>query len=219
MIRTRKQLEDALHNHDSGEVREIIIKLLQLKAQRRETLELVTIAISKGENLFEPDDGELRVLERENWSAGYCDELAEAVKMNFSLKKLQMYSEVAMELARNPEARKRGESIDEAARVMEMEIQDVTTPDSTPVSSAARPSRLTNSSSNQEKTDESPVNNPKTERTKKSAVKIIGYVLILMGIAAAIVGICVPVKFLIGLGIGVIMLGSAVTYLGINHEK
>ena len=34
--------------------------------------------------------------------------------------------------------------------------------------------------------------------------------------AASIVGLCVPVRFLIGLGIGVIMLGTAIVYLSLR---
>ncbi|MDE6006181.1 MAG: hypothetical protein K2G67_01325 [Muribaculaceae bacterium] len=44
---------------------------------------------------------------------------------------------------------------------------------------------------------------------------IVGYILMALGIVASIVGICVPVRFLIGLGIGVLMLGLAVTYSAI----
>ncbi len=36
-----------------------------------------------------------------------------------------------------------------------------------------------------------------------------------VGVAAAVVGICVSLKFLLGVGIGVVMLGSALAYRAI----
>lgn len=42
--------------------------------------------------------------------------------------------------------------------------------------------------------------------------RMLGAVFMILGVAAAIVGLCVPVKFLLGLGIGVFMLGTALLY-------
>ena len=45
------------------------------------------------------------------------------------------------------------------------------------------------------------------------ATRVIGYVIMALGAAAAITALCVPVKFLLGLGIGIFLLGTAVTYM------
>lgn len=47
--------------------------------------------------------------------------------------------------------------------------------------------------------------------------KIFGFILMVLGCAAAIVGLCVPVKFLLGIGIGVFMIGTAVVYINIRR--
>ena len=59
---------------------------------------------------------------------------------------------------------------------------------------------------------------PEDENVVKSRARRrkTGYTLLALGAATAIVGICVPPKFLIGLGIGVLLLGSAVTYTSIK---
>lgn len=55
----------------------------------------------------------------------------------------------------------------------------------------------------------------KSHKSSKCA-KIIGYIMMALGAAAAIVALCVPLRFLLGIGIGVVMIGSAVTYLNIR---
>lgn len=54
---------------------------------------------------------------------------------------------------------------------------------------------------------------------KKKSVscgKVFGAIVMALGCAAAIVGLCVPVKFLLGLGIGIFMLGTAFVYINIR---
>ena len=43
----------------------------------------------------------------------------------------------------------------------------------------------------------------------------VAFVIMAVGVAAAVVGICVSLKFLLGIGIGVVMLGSALAYRAI----
>lgn len=43
----------------------------------------------------------------------------------------------------------------------------------------------------------------------------VAFVIMAVGVAAAVVGICVSLKFLLGVGIGVVMLGSALAYRAI----
>lgn len=53
------------------------------------------------------------------------------------------------------------------------------------------------------------------KRRHSRPLRMAGYILMALGIVASIVAICIPVRFLIGLGIGVLMLGLAVTYSAI----
>ena len=46
-------------------------------------------------------------------------------------------------------------------------------------------------------------------------IRRIAYIIMALGAAAVIVSLCVSLKFLLGIGIGVIMLGSAVGYRGV----
>lgn len=51
-----------------------------------------------------------------------------------------------------------------------------------------------------------------------SCAKTVAAVIMILGCAAAIVGLCVPVKFLLGLGIGVFMLGTALLYVNLSNK-
>ncbi|MCM1369180.1 MAG: hypothetical protein NC204_02280 [Candidatus Amulumruptor caecigallinarius] len=57
------------------------------------------------------------------------------------------------------------------------------------------------------------------KRRGMPASQILGYVLIALGAVAAIVGLCVSVSFMIGIGIGVFMIGTAVTYMSLRPRK
>lgn len=59
-----------------------------------------------------------------------------------------------------------------------------------------------------------------TENRKSSVtIRRIAYIIMALGAAAVIVSLCVPMKFLLGIGIGVIMLGSAVGYRGVISAR
>lgn len=49
--------------------------------------------------------------------------------------------------------------------------------------------------------------------------KMFGYVVLILGLISAIVGVSVPIMFLIGLGIGVLMLGSAIVYASLPRKE
>lgn len=46
----------------------------------------------------------------------------------------------------------------------------------------------------------------------------LGWIVLILGLITTIVGICVPVRFMIGLGIGIFMLGTAVAYLNVERR-
>ena len=56
-------------------------------------------------------------------------------------------------------------------------------------------------------------------KKKCNCASVVGAVIMALGCAAAIVGLCVPVKFLLGLGIGVFMLGTAFVYMSITGKR
>ena len=56
------------------------------------------------------------------------------------------------------------------------------------------------------------------DKPKCSCGKVAGWVILILGLAGAIVGLCVPVKFLLGLGIGVFMLGLVLLYTNMTRN-
>ena len=54
------------------------------------------------------------------------------------------------------------------------------------------------------------------ERRKLSGVKIAGYVMMLLSLAAIIVALCIPITWLLGVGIAVFMIAAAVVYLNLR---
>lgn len=60
----------------------------------------------------------------------------------------------------------------------------------------------------------------KTKETKprNKPLQLVGFILIILGAVTSIVGLCVPVRFMIGLGIGVILLGAATAYASLPRS-
>ena len=56
-------------------------------------------------------------------------------------------------------------------------------------------------------------------RKNSGMIRRIAYIIMALGAAAVIVSLCVSLKFLLGIGIGVIMLGSAVGYRGVARIR
>ncbi len=202
VMKTKKNLEDAIKSGDKSRVREIILTQLEKHAGDREALEMVMMAVNSDAGIYDHDDGAFRVLERDSWSGAYADELKEALKRNFSLRGLRLYVDVTTELATNAEARRHGEEIDRLAIVeVNEKIEDI-----------EDAQVLENKPS---ETRDVPINTETPKSGKTSQSKIIAYILMIAGAAAAIVGLCVSLKLLMGLGIIIILLGSAVGYLAI----
>lgn len=207
-MKTRKALEEALYAGDKTRVREIVLDELGKRAGHREALEIVTLAISGEEKIYDPDDGSVRVLEKESWSAAYVDELRAALKRNFSLKGLKLYMDVTTELATNPVARRNGEEIDRLTIVEVDEDNEIIDdkPDNTSVAPLGQDT---------EAKKESAVSN---QKTSLSLTQLVGYVMIIAGVIASIVGLCIPLRLLLGIGIVVILGGSALGYVAIASK-
>lgn len=137
------------------------------------------------------------------------DSLREDLKVNFSLPKYRLYTEVQALMVENPNYfSDRQEEIDEL----------VTYPDGT----LAITEEVTDGKITAASVSETPMSDAERHmsrrKPKASAVsRKFGYGVMAAGAAAAIVGLCVPVRLLIGLGIGVIMLGSAIVYANLRR--
>lgn len=69
-----------------------------------------------------------------------------------------------------------------------------------------------------ESLSEDEIHMSRREAQPSPAMGKLGYVLMFIGAAGAITGLFVPVKFLLGLSIGVMMLGIAVVYMNIRKD-
>lgn len=58
----------------------------------------------------------------------------------------------------------------------------------------------------------------KASKPRCSCAKTTAIIMMILGCAAAIVGLCIPVKFLLGLGIGVFMVGSFFLYSTLKNN-
>ena len=52
---------------------------------------------------------------------------------------------------------------------------------------------------------------------KSRSSHLFAIIVMILGLACSIVGICIPISWMIGLGIGVICLGSIFYYFSLHH--
>lgn len=115
-------------------------------------------------------------------------ELADDLKKNFSLPKYRLFTEVHARIKRDPDFK-----IHKEENVATLRADGIVS----------------------EQADTETTASPKAG---SKVTRIVGYVLMILGVATAVVGICVPVGFMIGLGVGVIMLGLAITYMALPRN-
>lgn len=191
----KNRIRKALEANDTGLIRTILIESMSEHAGRTATLLEISEVITNVPGLFDTDDGKKYPAAHEMTPAA-LQTLAEDLHSNFSLPKYRLFTEVSARVARDPKFSLKQEQASETETVAEgVLIAD------TPVEAAPR-----------EGAEEYQGN---TKPGKGKALRIFGFALMAAGIASAIVGICIPIRFLIGLSIGVIMLGSAVVYSAI----
>lgn len=195
MDKYRKKIEKALQAGDTAAVRRELLDIARNHADNAGALDAVKLAISKSKDLFVKDNGAFRFEKRRDWSAEYRDRLAEALKSNFSREKLSALVEVELALKSDSDASKGHETVkedisaDADAVAPEMHLSEKIPADD----QWSHP-----------------------ERCKLSGVKIAGYVMMLLSLAAIIVALCIPITWLLGVGIAVFMIATAVTYLNIR---
>lgn len=181
------------------EVRAYIIDGLGRHADRTSTLEMVKYAVVNTPDIFDEDEEEFYSLPKDEWNAAYADTLRRELKTGFTRDRVMLYADVEMYLASHPEARQRVpvEAILSVSEVLDE--SDYVEEDRIAIESVEIIEKAT------EDTGEHP-----------SVAKIIGYIILIAGLVVSIVGLCIPLNFLVGLGIGVIMIGSAVVYLALK---
>lgn len=232
-----RSLETAVKAKDIPQVRGILLDMISSKSQSTSSLKEIAAVIAKTPDLFDKDDGFLYGPSAKEMTLEQVEALRTDIKTNFSVKKFSRLVEV-MEVEReNPHYYKDRvkevvETIDfpEGKMKLSEEIvdKDIITADAEPEYSKMDvqeeyPQAEEKLPLAEENVPPAEENVPPVEEGKKKTVSAVGrtfgYVVLLLGLAAAITGLCVPVKFLIGLGIGVLMLGAAIVYTAISCSQ
>ena len=187
----KKTLQKAIESKDIGQVRTIITQCVTSGPMSRKDIELVQYAIANTPGLFEKDNG--AVYPRpEAMTPADREALEEALTRNFSEPKFQLLTETALLPEEKPAKKKaKGEPEPEKFTLAEtIEIEAAKGPTAAVCSLPGRP--------------------------EKKSVKTFGYILMALGVASIVTGICVPANFLLGLGIVVFLLASALVYFTIK---
>lgn len=182
----KKKLKAAVEAADVPQVRSILVDIIGHGAGDTATIEDVTEAIANTPGIFEPDDGKFYAERPEDMTETLIETLRADLDRNFSLEKVRLYTDVESIKARRPHY----------FRDREKQMRDMAEETCEALAAAPEPAEPSD-----------PAERP------APAARVIGYVIMALGAAAAITALCVPVKFLLGLGIGVFLLGTAVTYM------
>ena len=185
----KKKLKAAVEAADVPQVRSILVDIIGHGAGDTATIEDVTEAIANTPGIFEPDDGKFYAERPEDMTETLIETLRADLDRNFSLEKVRLYTEVESIKARDPRYFRDREK---QMRAMAEEAGEA-------LAAAPEPAEPSDQAD--------PAGRP------APATRVIGYVIMALGAAAAITALCVPVKFLLGLGIGIFLLGTAVTYM------
>lgn len=185
----KKKLKAAVEAADVPQVRSILVDIIGHGAGDTATIEDVTEAIANTPGIFEPDDGKFYAERPEDMTETLIETLRADLDRNFSLEKVRLYTEVESIKARDPRYFRDREK---QMRAMAEEAGEA-------LAAAPEPAEPSDQAD--------PAERP------APAARVIGYVIMALGAAAAITALCVPVKFLLGLGIGIFLLGTAVTYM------
>lgn len=187
-----KALQKAIEANNLPAIREALVNIIINDSGKIVPIETVAEVLETTPGIFDTDNGKQYAPTAAQMTDTQIRELIHDLKSNFSPEKFGLLTEVF--------AIKSNEGVTfitvEETRVIEPVID-------------SEPAEMKNN--DEEDYGEN------TESTGKSGKKI-GAVIMAIGCAAAIVGLCVPVKFLLGLGIGVFMLGTAFVYMSITRN-
>lgn len=187
----KKALQSAIDSADIILIRKTLVDMVSRNPGSASVIEDVTAAVASVPDLFEPDDGKAYPASPYDMTETLIESLSVDMSRNFSLPKFRLFVETQAVLHRNPKLYSRTAPENDAA-TSPGESALLSEPDS--VTTAAGHVR---------------------SGRKTGTLRRIAYVIMAAGVAAAVVGLCVSLKFLLGVGIGVVMLGSAIAYRAI----
>lgn len=179
---------------DRRQVRKLLIEAISRGGSA--DIEVITYAIESTPDLFDRDDGKVYP-EASEMTPPHVAALREDLKENFSIPKLQLLTDLYGLINADMEPTAPGTRAPRASETSADESAD---------------SSALSESEHRDMEDYG----PREPHSGSKAGRVVGYLLILLGVAAVVVGVSVPVNFLIGVGIGVIMLGAAVVYMSIK---
>ena len=223
----KKKLEQAIKSADVAEVRNILLEMVSSKGGSVTMIEEMAHAIGSTENLFDKDDGKIYANSAKELTQTQIDALREDVKRNFSIPKFKLLAEVQEIERTHPSYFKErvkdvteeieyadGSSMTVEEHIVDDEMVNLEAADNdlrTPVNDSEKVITETG------KETSANIGQEEDEPKKKSAGKLFGYILLLTGLAVSIVGLCVSVNFLLGLGIGIMMIGAGTVYVSLSR--
>ena len=200
-------MKDALRQkvaeHDVAGARAIIIRLITDSAGKRDSLESVAYAIEKLPDLFDEDNGSMRGITLADNSPVLRETMHTELERNFSREKLSLYADLCVSAVMDrhdhcPETGADGEAEAEAYEVDAIETSVAETDSAEEAKEPAAPE-------------------PPVENKRKGS--LVGWILLGIGVILSIVGLCISYKLLMGIGIGVLMVGSMALYLDIQKRQ
>lgn len=228
----KNRITKAVKAGDIGGARILIIESLDRNPGRKDTMEAVRLAMKSLPELFEDEDGTVSEYGDVQSTAKVKEKLAGHLGKNFSREKLAVYTRVCIDSYGKPAAPDPvGDALERIAEanendrmqetVDELHFEDFNVP---MVGSPDHAETVSAASDGDEEPEEKrdlydlmkdPAERPDTPGARKG--RLAGYAVIIIGIICAIVGIAIPLFFLIGIGIGVIFTGAFVTYANLRN--
>lgn len=230
-----KKMERAVKARDREAVRALIVQGLRERPARPETLDMVTYAIEKVPDLFDEQSGTIVTVDREDWDVQYCESLAESLAGNFSRDRLKLYTDVCAALATDKAPRHVGKeagrekgwpAVGEVERVVVEDrygndrvevierVENLTPPD-TGVCAVSSGNAVEDLSDTADKIEDHRLNAPEHGKAAKTS----GFMMMGAGAVTAVVGLCIGMNMPLGIGIALILVGSAVVYNAIRHQR
>lgn len=231
-----KKMEQAVKARDREAVRALIVQGLRERPGRPETLDMVTYAIEKVPDLFDEQSGTIVPVDRADWDEQYCESLAESLTDNFSRDRLKLYTDVCAALVtgdapchvgKDESRSKEGyPTVGEVEQVVVEDrygndrvevierVENVTPPD-TGVCAVSSEDAVEDLSETADKIEDHRLNAPEHGKAARTS----GFVMMGAGAATAVVGLCISMSMLLGIGIALILVGSAVVYNAIRHQR
>lgn len=202
-----KTLKQAVEANNIPAIREALVDIIVKDSGKTVPIQTVTKVLETTPGLFDVDNGKKYADSAADMNESLIQSLINDLKSNFSLEKFSLLTEVYAIKAENPDFfDKKGNSDSDVPDEIDIVIEERIVTD-IPVDK-------------EEKNTQSVEDDPYEGYVKpvdKGGRKL-GAIIMALGFAAAIVGLCVPVRFLIGLGIGVFMLGTALYYVNMRKE-